>query len=556
MNYNSQDKFYQSQLSILSSLRESYILDSTTRGIEKENARVLSCAALSNQPHPLSFGSPLTHPNITTDFAENLLECITSPYSGANGRARLFQDLGEITSYVNYVLSDMPSQEHLWPYSMVYLPNKKSVVDIPIAKYGQSNIGLMKHLYRKGLDFRYGKAMQMISGIHYNLSFPVDLLLKLGLLPGAPVDGHLNDISALVTQRYLGVVRNFIQYKWVLPLLFGASPVCYAGYLLKDSSDDVCPPYYLDKMGDDLYCSSYATSLRLSDIGYQVKEQLIHRLQANSISGYAKELLAMTNMPCERFMTDSLKDASGEYLQMSNFLLQLESELYAVIRPKPDAGSNLRPASALFNNGVTYLEVRCLDLDPFSPYGVSQKTTAFVDVFLMYMLLHNSPTMQYEKDRVYVQNFSNIVIGGRRLDDQVSIDGVTKNHISELKLMLNDMIALAEIMDCCEDGNKADYSLAVQEQIDKMNNLSLLPSQRIINQFVLSKESFKDQMIELSGRHENKINNAHPITASLLDKFKKTTKDSVSDQIIAEKESSNSDLSFDEFLTKYLEETL
>ena len=132
---------------------------------------------LSNYPHPEKLGSALTHPAITTDFAENLIECVTSPIKN---RDNLFQELEDLMIFVNKILSNKKNKEFLWPYSMPYLPDAKSVSNIDIAKYGSSNIAKMKETYRKGLDNRYGKAMQMIAGIHYNFSFPKELLLKLG----------------------------------------------------------------------------------------------------------------------------------------------------------------------------------------------------------------------------------------------------------------------------------------------------------------------------------------------------------------------------------------
>ena len=45
-------------------------------------------------------------------------------------------------------------------------------MSIPIAQYGSSNLGKLKHVYRHGLWHRYGCTMQAIAGIHYNFSLP------------------------------------------------------------------------------------------------------------------------------------------------------------------------------------------------------------------------------------------------------------------------------------------------------------------------------------------------------------------------------------------------
>ena len=57
---------------------------------------------------------------------------------------------------------------------------------IPIGRYGTSNVGRAKTVYRMGLSYRYGRRMQTISGIHYNFS-----------LPGVGSDG------------YFALIRNF-----------------------------------------------------------------------------------------------------------------------------------------------------------------------------------------------------------------------------------------------------------------------------------------------------------------------------------------------------------
>lgn len=47
------------------------------RGIERETLRVDHAGHLASTPHPIALGSALTHPEITTDYAEALLEFIT-----------------------------------------------------------------------------------------------------------------------------------------------------------------------------------------------------------------------------------------------------------------------------------------------------------------------------------------------------------------------------------------------------------------------------------------------------------------------------------------------
>ena len=121
---------------------------------------------MARTPHPVRLGSALTNPQITTDYAEALLEFIT-PAEHDIGLA--IHRLDAIHRYAYSKLGD----EMLWSQSMPCdLPSEE---EIEIAWYGNSNIGMLKHVYRRGLALRYGKAMQCIAGIHYNYSLDEQL---------------------------------------------------------------------------------------------------------------------------------------------------------------------------------------------------------------------------------------------------------------------------------------------------------------------------------------------------------------------------------------------
>ena len=168
------------------------------RGIEKESLRVLPDGSLALTPHPLGLGSALTHPHITTDFSESQLELVTGAHLGADA---CLAELWRIHRYTAAVL-EAAGPEMMWVASMPCgLPADET---IPIGRYGNSNVGRAKSVYRVGLGYRYGRRMQTISGIHYNWS-----------LPGVDNDG------------YFALIRNFRRHSFVLLTLFGASPaVC------------------------------------------------------------------------------------------------------------------------------------------------------------------------------------------------------------------------------------------------------------------------------------------------------------------------------------------
>jgi len=173
------------------------ILGQSLRGIEKEGLRVDQLGRLSTRPHPAALGSALTHPSITTDYSEALLELITGTHSTVDA---LMTELDQVHRVVATNLRD----ELLWNHSMpAQLPSE---ADIPIAWYGTSNTGMIKHVYRRGLAQRYGKTMQCIAGVHYNFSFDESFWSALDLPQAEAKDRR--------SAGYIALIRNFTRYSW------------------------------------------------------------------------------------------------------------------------------------------------------------------------------------------------------------------------------------------------------------------------------------------------------------------------------------------------------
>ena len=196
------------------------------RGIEKEGLRVLPTGGLALTPHPLALGSALTHPHITTDYSESQIELITGAHRGVQD---CLDELTEVHQFVYRVLQAQGG-EMLWVSSMPCgLPTDET---IPLARYGGSNVGRAKSVYRMGLGHRYGRRMQTISGVHYNWSLP-----------------------GVTSEQYFALIRNFRRHAFVLLYLFGASPA-------------LCPcfaqgrPHALQSLGPQALYLPHATSLR------------------------------------------------------------------------------------------------------------------------------------------------------------------------------------------------------------------------------------------------------------------------------------------------------
>ena len=218
------------------------------RGVEKEGLRVTdSDATLSQTRHPSALGSALTHPFITTDYSEALLEFITPVSTSIEATEKALADLHRFTA-------QKLEGELIWNASMPCIVNGDA--GIPIAQFGHSNVGQMKRVYRNGLSVRYGRRMQAIAGIHYNFSLPDQFWVAARDLAESE-----HKITVFQTEGYLGLIRNFFSRVWLLLYLLGASPTVCASFVQGNRSHPLLP------MGDDhhSYYLPHATSLRMGD---------------------------------------------------------------------------------------------------------------------------------------------------------------------------------------------------------------------------------------------------------------------------------------------------
>src|SRR5262249_4070622 len=134
----------------------------------------------------------------------------------------------------------------------------------------------------------------------------------------------------------------------------------------------------------------HATSLRMGRLGYQSDAQSALRISYNSLGAYARSLLQALTQSYPAYERIGVK-VTGEYRQLSTTLLQIENEFYGTIRPKRRIQNSQRPLTALAASGVEYVEVRCLDLNPFLPVGIGEQEIRFIDAFLLHCLLRDSP---------------------------------------------------------------------------------------------------------------------------------------------------------------------
>jgi glutamate--cysteine ligase len=361
------------------------------RGVERECLRVTPDGHIAHTPHPVALGSALTNPFITTDYSEALLEFVTPP---ANTNWETVQFLCDLHQFSAASLGD----ELIWPLSMPGVI--RSEADIPLARFGTSHAGTMKTVYRRGLGYRYGRYMQAIAGIHYNYSLPDDFWpIYRDFEQGG---GELQDFRSSV---YLGVVRNVRRLDWLMLYLFGASPaVCRSFLKGRDAR--------LEELDDATLFGSHATSLRMSDLGYRNSAQADLVVSANSLDDYVGDLVRATHTTRPEFERIGVK-VDGVYRQLNAFQLQIENEFYSTIRPKRVIQPGERPTAALRRGGVQYVELRALDISPFDPVGINQRQLRFLETFLIYCLLLESPPISRQEQEHIDVNHGLVARQGR-----------------------------------------------------------------------------------------------------------------------------------------------
>src|SRR5450830_1155398 len=436
------------------------------RGIERETLRVDSADHLASTPHPAALGSALTHPEITTDYAEALLEFITPAESDIG------ITLDKLDTVHRYAYGRL-GNELLWSQSMPsQLPAE---ADIEIANYGSSNMGMLKHVYRRGLALRYGKAMQCIAGIHYNYSLDERLWQLLAINPDTcGCETHATATTRDVqSESYLATIRNFRRYSWLLMYLFGASPALSTGFLRER-------PHKLETLSDDTLFLPYATSLRMSDLGYQNDAQSGLRPHENSLDDYVNALTHAVNDPYRPYAALGTKK-DGEWIQLSTNVLQIENEYYSTIRPKRVIRTGERPVQALCLRGVQYIEVRCMDVDPFEPVGISLETGRFLDAFLLFCALDDSPLVNVTESAVNASNFARTVKEGRRPGLTLTRDGSEVSLKEWAHELLERIAPVAALLDT--DHNHSGVhaaTLAIQQA--KIDNPALTPSAKVLEE--------------------------------------------------------------------------
>ena len=504
------------------------LLRNALYGIEKEGLRVDPNGRLSQAPHPEGLGAALTNSSITTDFSESLLELITPAFKEVESAIKFLSDLHGFTYH-------HMGQELIWAGSMPCAIEDPDT--IPIARYGTSNIGQLKHLYRVGLSHRYGRMMQSIAGIHYNFSFPDDFWLSF-----QEHQKNSEELHEFRSASYFRMIRNFRRHSWLLLFLFGATPALDDSFLRGASHD-------LQRLHERTLYLPYATSLRMSDLGYSTRVQADLSICFNHLSTYIASLCKAIRTPYPPYKRIGVK-VDGGYRQLSDTILQIENEHYSDVRPKRVARNGERPLQALKNFGVEYVEIRSIDVNPFLPVGIDAEQARFLNIFLVSCLLMDEHVICQKECKMAAENLRKVILEGRR----PGLGLTTPDGESTLLEMGRNLLDQMEITACVLDrlNETSLYRSAVDAQREKLEDPSLTPSAKLLQTLGENGMNYTEWILQKSGEHRKELAVLPPES----DSFKKLKQQAAASRNLQHQWENDARLSFEQFLGEFLEDSI
>ncbi|MEH6454989.1 MAG: glutamate--cysteine ligase [Cocleimonas sp.] len=509
------------------------LLKNSLTGLEKESLRVNAEGGISDTPHPTVLGSALKNPWITTDYAEAMLELITPPCDRAH---KSLDFLLDVETFVYQHLKD----ELLWTTSMPCVIRGND--DITIANYGSSNAGQMKSVYRQGLAERYGKVMQVISGVHFNYSVATEFWPAFQKVE----DESQEEEQAFINKKYMGMTRNIQRYGWIIPYLFGTSPAVCRSFI-----EDGKKPKGMKSFGEHTFYEEWGTSLRMGDIGYtnSGEESTGVKANYNSLEEYIACLRTAITTPHQEYEDIGLKNGD-EYLQLNTNLLQIENEYYSSVRPKQILNGFEKPTCALERRGIQYVELRSVDINAFRPAGLTHKQLYFLEIFMMFCLLQESADIDNDEANEIDANQIIVAHKGRKPGLELRRNGTAitlKDWATEL---LNQMQGVADILNSAH--NEIFYSDAITAQMELIQDPSLTPSAQVLDD-IFNKDGSYYSFAKRKSEEHRKYFMQRELSDHINQKIELVAKQSLEQQRELEAETG---MDFDTFLQRYFNNQL
>jgi glutamate--cysteine ligase len=285
----------------------------------------------------------------------------------------------------------------------------------------------------------------------------------------------------------------------------------------------------------------YATSLRMGDIGYQNTQEDKKGVKANynSLRQYIFSLRAAMQSSCEDFVTIGIKK-DGEYLQLNTNILQIANEYYSSVRPKPIINGSDRPLAALLNGGVGYIELRSLDVNPLIKDGIDEQQVRFLEAFMLYCLLEDSPAVSSTEINEIDINSNLVAHRGRE-------SGLKLKHKGGELLLKNWGEIILNKINICSALLSDEHQQSVHEISSRINDPDLTPSAQMLNEMKHEEKGFFEYTDQFSRKYQ-KLYNDMKISDGCFTDLDKLRILSVEKQKEIE---SGDEISFDQFLEEY-----
>lgn len=389
-------------------------------GIEKENLRVNSKGELSQRPHPECFGHKVDNPYIKTDFSESQVEVVTPALD-------TIEEAYDFLRNLNNIVNTNIGEEYLWPQSSpCVLPEEEK---IPLADFGTGERGQKETAYREFLSQKYGKKIQMISGIHYNFSFKESFVKAL-----CDSCESQDSFREFRNNLYLKLNRKLLKYRWLLIYFTGASPFIHKTY---DSK-------YFSKMTDieDRYMYANSMSLRNGFCGYRNEKDYI--VSYDSVEGYIESI---EKLIAEGELTDA-------------------REFYTTVRPK--GKNNKKLLDSLKESGIKYLEIRSIDLNPLDRNGISLDSFYMTHLLVLYCLLTEDESFGEEDQVMAYRNHESVVNYG--LNQEIYIHDVDGNKTTIEEAGGEILEAMEEIVEIFGLSSNPNFSGALKTARNRIEN--------------------------------------------------------------------------------------
>jgi glutamate--cysteine ligase len=341
-----------------------------------------------------------------------------------------------------------------------------------------------------------------------------------------------------VSAQYFGLLRNYRRYGWLVLYLFGNSPALCSSFVRGRE-------HTLQEFAPGTLYEPYATSLRMSDLGYRNKSQAGVQISVNSLEEYVRDLSAAVSTPHPEYERIGVK-VDGEYRQLNANLLQIENEYYSYIRPKRVARSGERPTNALRRGGVEYVEFRALDVSAFDPVGVNQNKLRFLEAFAALCVVKPSEPIDATEWQQLDANHALVAHRGREPGLTLNRNGRRIELRAWALELIDSMRGICELLD--NGDAQRPYAAALELQQAKVDDPSLTPSARSLEELRSTGESFAQFALRMSHVHKAYFLDLYPPNEQRLAEFAAEAAESLERQLSVE---AADRVTFDQFLANY-----